>query len=88
MALKQSAPQQGEELMWKIASIVAVGALATGVGMTPSAEAAPAFSSKAPVVETTSAVQNVYYRLECHGRWHHKRCHRVWIPGHRRWSWR
>jgi hypothetical protein len=66
--------------MLKYASLCAIGAVATILAMMPAAVAAPAFSSKAAVVETTSAVQTVGWRLVCHGRWHHKRCHRVWTP--------
>jgi N-acetylmuramoyl-L-alanine amidase CwlA len=64
--------------MWKIARILAVGAFAVGVGIAPTTEAAPAFSTKS-VIETETAVQNVSWRIVCHGRWHHKRCHRVWV---------
>jgi hypothetical protein len=73
--------------MWKIASICAVGAVASSLAMSSVATAAPAFSTKPVTSEGNSAVQSVYWRLACHGRWHHRRCHRVWVPGHR-WNWR
>jgi hypothetical protein len=66
--------------MWKFASICAVSAVASTLALPPAAMAAPAFGSKAVVVETTSPVQTVGWRLVCHGHWHHKRCHRVWTP--------
>jgi hypothetical protein len=70
--------------MWKRLGLCAVSAVAATLAIAP-AVAAPAFSSKAPVVETASVVQTVGWRIVCHGRWHHKRCHRVWVP-RRHWN--
>jgi hypothetical protein len=68
--------------MWKIATICATGAVAAGLSLATAASAAPAFSSKPAVTNAASVVENVRWRLVCHGRWHHYRCHRVWSHHH------
>jgi hypothetical protein len=73
--------------MWKFASICAAGAVATSLALSAVATAAPGIATKPVATEGNSAVQSVYWRIVCHGHWHHKRCHRVWVPGHR-WHWR